>query len=382
MPRIDGEIFEEYLKIQEQQGFITKADYASARRGSDNQKTIELLYGIKSEPEKILEKAHPETAVVSPAHDKMNGIVETLQQRQNIMAQIALKTPTGENTMHRYVTAHERLIKELYKSASLLDEKNETKLAQKADKCLEKTAIPLLGLIPWYIWTVAGSLGGLALLNRTDNLSIGAMQDSQIALDELADLTEITGAANITQYITHLHNKSMQFNNAKSVVINKANIAGGIQDHAEEQKIINEYLALLADAETRLPNFIRFIESAQGDDLYMENDSAAKIEYAARAVMSIKTDKEDAVAALKALLESVKKERQYAMSFIENAKQTFAPLVQQIAETNPQSIGGPDASGLSDLSQMFGGQTPANDPSIPVQKAASKKPLAAELNRI
>ena len=96
------DIWEEFEKIAISQGLVSEADQNDPIPGKTHSEsfddTISLLYGIKPESiydnkKTIVENAHPETAVMMRAYDAMNGVVENLHQRQDMMAYIALKMP-------------------------------------------------------------------------------------------------------------------------------------------------------------------------------------------------------------------------------------------------------------------------------------------------
>ena len=91
----ESEIFNEYVKLAEKEGLITESDYANVKEAADETSNIEALYGLRMEDEPkdsiyspLLDKAHPETAVVGLAHDRMNGVVENLKQRQSIWQEL------------------------------------------------------------------------------------------------------------------------------------------------------------------------------------------------------------------------------------------------------------------------------------------------------
>src|SRR5690554_6343931 len=148
-----SEFEKEYLKIAEKHGLITKDDYVDAHeelkkkqaaKDKDIEEQIALLYGVKpngkEDDESIVEKAHPGVAVVFPVEDRMNGIVENLQQRQDILVEIANRPSNGKYQQKLFVTAYNDLARSLMKAATECDLNDNEDLAIFADSCNEKLA--------------------------------------------------------------------------------------------------------------------------------------------------------------------------------------------------------------------------------------------------
>jgi hypothetical protein len=192
-----SEVLENYAKLAADRGLIDtslpvkQAEETNPRYDSVTIKEIEALYGVKApgESEKdILDQAHPDPVVLAPAHDKVNGLVENLKERHNIMVGIATKPTNGLLTQHVYVAAKEQLLNELIKVAFLLDRENKAELMTLADSCSErlvKTAVipPLIlaGL-------VAAGVGLLyTAISQNLHLSQGVVQDCEKALTEIEE---------------------------------------------------------------------------------------------------------------------------------------------------------------------------------------------------
>ena len=91
-----SEIFDEYSKIALKEGFITESEEKADNSGEKSyRETIQLLYDVKpngKDEKHILDQAHAESPVIiAPAYDRVNGLVENLFERQDIMVGIALK---------------------------------------------------------------------------------------------------------------------------------------------------------------------------------------------------------------------------------------------------------------------------------------------------
>lgn len=145
-----SDIFEEYIKIAEERGLL--------KDKSDKLHDVkpETAEGM-SYKRNIIEIAHPEPVVIAPSYDKVNGLVENENERQNITLNILNKMPTGRVTHHKNAS---KLLNSLIKTSSKLDKDNEHELMALSDSCLENlyklqkqanpaaavAAAPLLGI--------------------------------------------------------------------------------------------------------------------------------------------------------------------------------------------------------------------------------------------
>ena len=199
-----SDIFDDYAKIAIEQGLIKEAsevgDETNQRFDSLSDDDIRSLYGVKpnGEEEHILDQAHPESAYVAPAYDKMNGLVENLFERQDIMAWIATKPNDGKHTNERYVKASQDLTMALLNTAFLLDRTGNEELMKLADSCakrlsdshepkLKKEAIePLtIGII-----VAVSLLATTAVASQHLTVTQGIIPASVLAIEKLSDLLE------------------------------------------------------------------------------------------------------------------------------------------------------------------------------------------------
>lgn len=200
----NSEIFEIFAKAMEEKEISPDAP-AKAKKileqnprwDSTTAEAISKLYGVKPDAPKsmqykknIAEIAHPEPVVVSNSYDKLNGLVENINERQNILLHIVNKTPNGLSTQHKY--AAQDLILTLVKVGNDLDNKNREQLRVLADACLiqvstkqmKKTAVaPLLYVVP-------ALLGSLYLQQHMPFVNEGFEKNNQKLLVELDDLLE------------------------------------------------------------------------------------------------------------------------------------------------------------------------------------------------
>lgn len=220
-----SEIFDNYVAIAREKGLISEAA-DSPRVGSDDLSTIELLYGVKpngKDEKSIVEQAHPESVVIAPSYDRLNGLVENVQERQNMIIQIINKPPQAKLTNHRYAEQSKELMEELVRIGFMLDNKDEVDLVKLADSCtatLQKQAIlPLLAAIA----------GGLALIGTYNNfayLSQGVGNDCDNAVEavdkfaqEVPDIAgQLSDLTDGIKYVKSLYEQALRFaNNFKSV---------------------------------------------------------------------------------------------------------------------------------------------------------------------
>lgn len=150
MPRQpQSEIAELFVKRLQQVGFDKEAypnlqaykDDSEPRAGSDSVSRIEMIYGVKPDQAEtaeyesnIMEDAHPNSVIISPAYDKINALVENNIERNNIMRNIVNKPTTGNHTNPKY--AHQELTLELVRLANEMDARNHTEIYGLADECL------------------------------------------------------------------------------------------------------------------------------------------------------------------------------------------------------------------------------------------------------
>jgi hypothetical protein len=143
-----SEIFDAFVKIAQEKGMISNDSSDSkkkleqtGRADSLDISAIEALYGVKPNTPKgsdykdnIMEAAHPNSVVVAPSYDKLNGLVENNIERQNIILHIVQKTPDGLQTQRKY--AEQELLLSLVRIGNDLDNRDEDQLRVLADSCL------------------------------------------------------------------------------------------------------------------------------------------------------------------------------------------------------------------------------------------------------
>lgn len=193
-------ILDGFAKIAQEQGLfdptIVKKAEDSSIGGSKELSNIELLYGLKPKDWKdLLDEAHPESVVISPAYNEVNGLVENLKQRHRIMEDIANRTPAGNFKQYFYTTEAEKvskayndLLQETIKIGYQLDLNNEDDLAAFADNCSERLVKTALG--PLAIAGVVAAVAGVVYLVYSTNnpSSQGVRSDTKRALTEIEEI--------------------------------------------------------------------------------------------------------------------------------------------------------------------------------------------------
>jgi hypothetical protein len=206
MPRYtDSDILKNFEKIMSEKGAISKKAEKKSTHETRSPKEINDLYHVKPDTAKgmdydrhIGQLAHKDMAVVLPAHDKLNGLVETDQERQNIMINLVLKPTHGHLGAKKY--AESQLMGSLIRVAQDLDNQDIEELRVLADTCIdqlqkkafEKEALAPLAIVG-IVAAVAAAGGLLYWQQHHDAASMGFRQDSLTMISELKDLANAGG---------------------------------------------------------------------------------------------------------------------------------------------------------------------------------------------
>ncbi len=197
-------ILDDFFKIAKEKGIISENNSEKSKKKLEKEhradslsiKDIEKLYDVKPNAPKgseyirnIIERAHPDSIVIAPSYDKLNGLVENNNERQDIILNILDKNPNGQLTNHKY--AEKELILSLVRLGNNLDNQNNDKLRTLADTCLfqvslKKEAIgPLAGLLG-----VGAILGSLYLQQHLSFFNEGFEKNHQNLISEIDDLLQ------------------------------------------------------------------------------------------------------------------------------------------------------------------------------------------------
>lgn len=208
-----SEVFENYINIMSEKGFVEKEAEAMTRvekeNSSEYRDTIKALYGLdiklNDSNKSIVEQAHPEKVIIAPSYDRVNGLVENIQERHDIMTGIVTKAPNGNLTQRRY--AQKELLDELVRLGFALDNAGEEELSKLADECsvklgaemndnevIKKEAFAWAAALPFVLKAVPLIIGALAVKQHViGTFSQGVVPDTEKAITELQNLAATVG---------------------------------------------------------------------------------------------------------------------------------------------------------------------------------------------
>ena len=315
------DIWKEFEKIAVAQGLISIADEdkqpKTKTRNSLSDDAVRLLYNIEPEPEKkksIIELAHPETATVGRAYDAMNSVVENVQQRQDMMAYIALKMPNGNLTQRRYVAAKKDLLDSLIRSAFTLDHQEEEGLMTLADSCaqrLEERKFQKEAIAPAVVGIGAAAVAMIGLGYYFFKGAPPAENVYQNASKVIAAIGPAYDSSNnknlmpIKQDMTKLMDMAKAVYAAKSQLAPIHSVDEAITSAQQElesrkayeaHKILASYLNQLEKVKKAMPSWISAIRVGAGEDTESRGDWSAKFHALTNSV--INTPEEDLIEAL------------------------------------------------------------------------------------
>ncbi len=204
-----SDVFDNFVKIAQKEGLISESEHAehtekdfpetNPRMDSLSIEQIGKLYNNKPQTFKemeykrnIIEIAHPESLVISPSYDKLNGLVENENEGQDIRIHISLKEPDGHLVNRKY--AEKEFLLSLVRVANALDNSGQRDLRVLADVCLEQAASPKKKITKSAQWQgyalrlAVPLLIGFFAKEHMDFHSDGFEQDCQKAESEIDDL--------------------------------------------------------------------------------------------------------------------------------------------------------------------------------------------------
>lgn len=306
-----SEIFDEYVKIMTDKGFVKKADLLTQHdkeNDSDYAEKIKALYGIdiklNDSNKNIIEQAHPESVIVAPSYDKLNALVENINERHNVMVGIVNKPPNGNLTQHRY--ASKDLLDELIRLGFDLDNAGEDSLSKTADECalllaqeeekkIKKNAFNWFNVIkaaPYLLRGIAAvsAIAGIKT-NIIGRISQGVKPDAENALTALNKLKESVSAVNHGKIngwiegILYIQNNSIRAeqilgnsdNQNITDVTDESSAKSKIKGSAEEIEFLNEYAKMAKAVASRIGSGGVVSDSgilAEIDKMQLQNEEA------------------------------------------------------------------------------------------------------------
>lgn len=272
---MNSEIFDEYAKIAAEQGLV-KGGLVKRAEGSEphprydslTQADIASLYGVEPDGKQdhIVEQAHPEPMIIAPAYDRVNGLVENLLERQNIIHSIVTKPNHGKHIQERYVCAHEELVNELVKTAFLLDRNGHEELMVLADNCANSI---VKMAFPWLLLG-AGILGAAGLINNFGGMiDRGVRENSTRAIEELQELydnvPQLSGRIDALiadiEYVKAKNEELTQFN----VILDK----GDNTDVNDGKKLLRDYIKGVRGLSDRIRRFMPLLSGTEGEESWL-----------------------------------------------------------------------------------------------------------------
>lgn len=185
-----SEIFENYANLISHPELIKKAEEKPKTRTDPS--AMQLLYGLNpsGDEKDLLDQAHPDPVIYAPSYDKLNGLIENLKERQNIMIGIVHKPPQSRLTSSKYAAPIQNLSDELIRLGFQMDNANENELRILADQCAER--IQKQAWIPLAIGAVAAGLGLIYMIQNHAYTAQGIRNDCQKTIDALNNLLAVS----------------------------------------------------------------------------------------------------------------------------------------------------------------------------------------------
>ena len=300
-----SDIWNEFEKMAVEQGLVVDAaeeeekeqvfepSKMPTRYDSLSDDAIRLLYNLEPETifdkKDIIEVAHPESAVICRTYDAMNSIVENVNQRQDMMAYIAQKMPTGHLTQHRYVAAKQELLNSLIRAAFTLDNQEEEELMTLADSCANRVENGSLVKSSGWPLALAVAAGAAILIGSVYYFGWGATTaqnvyaNSQMVLRALEDVSDQPYAEGIRSNISSLLAHVTKVYSLKNEVVQIKSVNDAIgeakqSNKAQEMsKAINSYAAQLRLVGSAIPGWVEKIKLARSTETGEVSDWWAKI---------------------------------------------------------------------------------------------------------
>ncbi len=290
-----SEIFDSFVKIAQEKGMISsdapekavkKLENAQPypRWDSKSVKDIEKLYHVKPDCPKdmeydrnIIQDAHPNPAVISPAHDKINGLFTNNNEQNNIIVHIVSKNPNGQYFQQKL--AEKNLTLNLVRLGNYLDNAN-SPLRSLADSSLiqlnKQAGAPLAAAV--MVAGYAALIGLIYWQQHSDFTNEGFKINHQKLIAEIDDF--ITSNADFgvgykyrQEFIAELEdfkskleelNSTMEATTSVIDSIEKPKTAEELQELAQKsqsQDALNALKTLKAKIHSLTPIFVKYIKN-------------------------------------------------------------------------------------------------------------------------
>jgi len=387
-----SDVFESFVKIALEKGLISEGEHAEQTEKSlenprwdsrSPEQIAELYYNKPPAPSEmeykrnIIEVAHPESLVISPSYDKLHGLVENENERQDITLNIIMKDPYGGHVNQKKY-AQKELMMSLVRIANDLDNRDQEELRVLADTCLfQASEQPQLEKRAW-VWFVvigvAAILGAVYAKNHLPFHSDGWDKDYQKLLGEIDDL--LTSNTNwgvgyeyrpeFIQMVNDLKEKMGQMDSAVKKImplldkLEKPRTGPELVEMAkqpETQELIKGYKEFQAQLKVLLP-YIAKIEQDFSNESFKQRQIKDKgiftsmvdsVGFLHGGAGLVADDFDDVVHALQAVMKDIKglaDTMRTADSLEQQAKQQLASAQTQMGEIAPDKQA-PTASGTT-----------------------------------
>lgn len=359
-----SDIFDEYAKQMIKDGFVKEAEEKPKKSLDDLKNLYNIKPNGKDDEESIIEKAHPETAVIGRAYDAMNAIVENEHQRQDVIAWIALKFPDGHLTHQRYVKAKSDLMNSIVQVAFKADSDNNEDLMKLADSCseqLNKKAIALPALLGY-----SGLAAGLGYLSWAMYGGVSVQNvyaNSKLLLDQLSDVSEKPYAQHLTNTVNKLMSDAIDFNEIRMRAISQSLtsvdelVDKTVASQADLQRL--SQIETIWDAFLKLhPRYVEAIEMSMDQGGSESPDWWEKIKQVSQTfIPSLNEEKQvlDYLNGLKDAVLKAKKDAQQIKTFGQQKAQELKPQLEESLNKQKDNLNIPN---LEDLAKELEGHVP------------------------
>jgi len=258
-----SDVFENFIKIAQDKGLISEEPKDKrARQSKTDPASVAKLYGVKPESPKdaqykknIIERAHPDSVVISPSYDKLNGLVENENERQNITLNILNRQTNGNLTNKKY--AEKELVLSLVSLGNHLDNIDNDQLRLLTDACLLQTAsikkqalgqVAIIGLLA----ASAGVVVGLLYLHQhMDFANEGFVANTRKVIEEVDHLLDSNSNLGVGYEYNHQFLNTMKlFKQKIAAFANEYNNILPIINSLDMPRTGNELKQLAARPET------------------------------------------------------------------------------------------------------------------------------------
>jgi len=277
----NSDLIEKFTQLAIEKGLIkvagVKEDLESGKSLDSTISNIEALYGVKPESIKgmdyeknIAEVAHPNAVVIAPSYDKLNGLVENINERQNSILNMLDKKPNGNLTNHKL--AQKELALSLVSLANYMDGINNDELRILADTCFEqltkKAILPIVAGV-----AAVAALGGLIYWSQHSAEVNRGFRQNAINLNKQLDdiINSGTGMSFLkTEYREELKDQLKEVKERIKHSLDLMNVIEHVVDEIEAPKAA-ESLAKSIDSASKLENKQSYINAYNSFKTEMKN---------------------------------------------------------------------------------------------------------------